>query len=125
MSDLRPPSFDVGFDGFVSVIGVDEDEVEFSVVEAAGGFDRWQPDWMPAVGVDYQMAERDRQSPVKRLRIAQLLDVIGAWLLGVGRECGPGIDAVKLQLWHEGQQIGSGDAVEDTDLDSCLHWPVG
>lgn len=37
-ADLGPLGFDVGFDGFVAVLAVDEDEVEFSVFEAAGGF---------------------------------------------------------------------------------------
>ena len=39
VANLRPPSPDVRLDGFVAVFTVDEDEVEFSVLEAAGGFD--------------------------------------------------------------------------------------
>ncbi len=35
LPDLWPPSGDVGFGRFVAVLGVDEDEVELSVVETA------------------------------------------------------------------------------------------
>ena len=54
-ANLWPPRFGVGFDRFVAVFAVDKDEVEFSVVEAAGGFGRRQADRMPAAGVDSEL----------------------------------------------------------------------
>ena len=116
-ANLWPPGFNVCFDGFVAVLAVDEDEVQFSVLEAAGGFGRRQADRMPAAGVDGEVAQRDRQAPVERLGVAELLNVVWSGLLGVCRVLRPWIDSIELKVGHQRRQVGGGDSMEDADFD--------
>lgn len=61
-TELGPLGGDVGLGRFVAVLGVDEDEVEFTIVETACGLDRWQADRVPVVGVGGHLTQRDRQA---------------------------------------------------------------
>ena len=63
---------------FITVVTVNENEVQFAVVEAACSFYRRQLNRMPTPSVDAKSTQGNRQTPVERLRVTNLLDVVGA-----------------------------------------------
>ena len=76
-ANLWPPRFNICLRRFITVLTVNEDETQFAIFKAVCGFHRRQPNRMPTPSVDAKSTQSDRQAPVKCLRIANLLDVVG------------------------------------------------